>query len=295
MTPSPPLPGVRSPLLVVLSAVDPVAATVGELWGNLPATGDHVDGAPVRSLDREILVLRRPGPHIHDERLDSLLPPSLRASRPTVAFPSIHRSERSVPCLTVHPLGNPGPRAEVGGAPRQLVPTDPPRMAAALRGLAELAERLGVPVSYEATHHGPALELPAFFAEVGETVDPGVARDAARAVGETLRDLVVESTDRPALAVGGGHYAPRFTDLALGRRWAFGHILSRYALAEMAEATARDALEGTPGAEGVLFARAEDANAAPVRALAPRLRESDAPRRTAPTGSTRDDPAASGT
>ncbi len=283
--------------MVVLSAVDPVAARVGELWGDLPATGDHVDGAPVRELDPGVLVLRRPGPHIHDERLDLRLPPGLAALRPTIVFPSIHRSERSVPCLTVHPIGNPGPRADVGGAPRELVPTDPSRMAAALRGLSERARPLGLPVSYEATHHGPALGLPAFFAEVGETVEPGLSQPAARAVGETLRALSPDPTDRPALAVGGGHYAPRFTDLALGRRWAFGHILSRYAIAEMTEASAREALARTPGAEGVLFARTDDADAAAVRNLGPRLRESAADRRplSESTPTTRGGPASSGT
>jgi D-aminoacyl-tRNA deacylase len=276
----PTLAGVPAgPRLVVLSETDPVARRVAELWGPLESTGTHVDGAPVRHHGGRTLVLRRPGPHLRDERLDLRLPATLRELRPTLVFPSVHRSERGDRCLTVHPLGNPGARADLGGRPRTLVPTDPREMAAVLRALDERGNALGVPATLEATHHGPEVGLPAFFVEVSVDGDTPPTDDEIRAVSEAILAAAPEPEDRIALAVGGGHYAPRFTDLVKARRWAFGHILSRYALEDLDGPTARAALDGTPGAEGLLFARALDRTHPALGGLGPVLAETDAPRR----------------
>ncbi|MGA7477004.1 MAG: D-aminoacyl-tRNA deacylase [Thermoplasmata archaeon] len=266
-------------IVVVVSDVDPVADAVATEWGTLPAADGHVDGAPIRQLTDRAVVVRRPGAHIHDEDVDLRLPPALREARPTLIFPSIHRSERNVPSLTVHPLGNPGPRAELGGRPRTLAPSDPRRMATALRLLDEGAAPLGMGATYEATHHGPAVALPAFFIEIGYAELPHPPREAVRLLAEVIPRITGSPEDRVALAVGGGHYVPHFTDLALRRKWAFGHILSRHALEELDRATAADAYARTEGAEGVVYARAEDARHPALEAVGPRLRDQDAPPR----------------
>ena len=175
--------------LVVVSEQDPVAREVALAWGTPPATGEHVDGAAIRILSNEALLLRRPVRHIHDERLDLRLPPHVRALRPTLVFPSIHRSERNVPCLTVHPLGNLGDSAEVGGRPRVLVPTDPLRMASALRALAEGGGPVGLSATFEATHHGPELELPAMFVEIGYGTEPAPPPPAVRVLSKAIPHL----------------------------------------------------------------------------------------------------------
>ncbi len=274
--------------LVVVSETDPVAVRVAELWGTPPADEGHVDGAPIRRLAPGVGLLKRGVRHVHDEHLDLRLPAPLRAEAPTLVFPSIHRSDQSVACLTVHPLGNAGDTADVGGRPRTLVPTDPQRMAAALRGLAEGAPGAGVPATYEATHHGPELGLPAFFVEIGFGERSEPSEEAVRLLARVLPSLPVTTDDRVALGVGGGHYTPRFTELALRRRWAFGHLISRHALAGLDRATARSAFARTPGAEGILYARSEDARNPVFEGLAARLRENEAPRRGdgigAPTG-----------
>jgi D-tyrosyl-tRNA(Tyr) deacylase len=266
-------------ILVVASAVDPVAVPLLERWGALPATGASVDGAPIREFPSGALLLRRAGPHVVDERLDERLPPELRREGVTLVFPSIHRSEQNIECLAVHPLGNPGPTAEVGGRPRTLAPTDPRRMTAALRAIAEAAEPTGLRATYEATHHGPELGLPAFFVEIGYGAASGPPDAAVRILADVIPEIADSDGDRIAVGVGGGHYVPHFTDLALRRRWAFGHLLSRHALATLDAATARAAWDRTPGAEGLVYARAEDAKLAALAGLGARLREQDAPPR----------------
>ncbi len=279
--------------LVVISDSDPVATAVAARWGTGESTGQFVDGAAVRQLSERAWTLRRPGPHIHDEHLDRRLPPSVIRAGISLVFPSIHRSEQNVQCLTVHPLGNSGSSAEVGGEPRRLVPTDPSRMAALLRRLSEERARTGLPATYEATHHGPLLDLPAFFAEIGSGMASSPPEPAVAALARWLPEIDPTPADRVALAVGGGHYAPHFTDLTLRRSWAFGHILSRHALAGLNEETAAAAWTATPGAEGIVFARAEDARLPVWGGLGPRLRDQDAPARpAAPTSASR---SASGT
>ena len=267
--------------LTVLSDVDPVAVGLAERWGSLPAAEGSVDGAPVRQLEPDRWVLRRPGPHIHDERLDLRLPAGLRAAPLTLLFPSVHRSESGRHCFTVHPIGNPGPAAELGGRARTLVPTDPRTMASALRGLQERAVALGTSATFEATHHGPELAVPAAFVEVAVVGAQPPTSEEIAALDRVLRTVEPDPADRVALGVGGGHYAPRFTDLARSRRWAFGHLLSRHALAELDAPTAREALSATPGAGGILFARAQDRDLPAFRGLGPELRESFAPPRGA--------------
>ncbi|MCI4336974.1 MAG: D-aminoacyl-tRNA deacylase [Thermoplasmata archaeon] len=266
-------------ILLVAAEPDPVARGVLERWGTPPSTGWFVDGAPIREINPTVGLLRRSGLHIHDDSLDLRLSADVRAARPTLVFPSIHRSERGDRCFTVHPLGNPGPSAEVGGVPRSLVETDPLRMTDALRRLTESAAGTGLEASFEATHHGPLLGLPAFFAEIGFGDDPGPSAAALDVLAKVLPQVQPADGDAIAVGVGGGHYAPHFTDLALKRRWAFGHLISRHALETMDVATARHAVTMTPGAQGALFARAADARTEVGAAMGPRLSDGAAARR----------------
>ena len=266
--------------VVVLAESDPVARGVGERFGALPAANGHVEGATLRQLAEGIVVLRRPGPHVHDEALDERFPASLRADRPVVLFPSIHRSSNGPVCFTVHALGNWGDDVEVGGRPRRLVPAPARWMTALLRGLAEGAWRLGLAATYEATHHGPSLGLPAAFVEVGGGPQPDrPSPEQLALIAQVLRGASAVDGGRVAVGVGGGHYVPHFTDLALRREWSFGHLIPRHALDALSPELARAAREMTEGAEGFLFARAADAERAAFAGTGDRLREQSAPRR----------------
>ncbi|MFY9717512.1 MAG: D-aminoacyl-tRNA deacylase [Thermoplasmata archaeon] len=268
-----------APTLIVVSEADPVASRVVGRWGTPPSAGEFVDGTALRQLAPGVTMLRRPGLHIHDEHLDRKLPSNVRDAGTTLVFPSIHRGEQNVRCLTVHPLGNLGSSSEVGGRARAVVPTDPRRMASALRLLSEGGRPLGLGATFEATHHGPELGLPSFFVEIGYGTDSEPPPEAVRLLADVIPTIEPDPADIVALAVGGGHYAPHFTDLALRRRWAFGHIVSRHALADLDRPTAESLYRATPEAVGIVYARAADADHPLLQGLAPRARESAAPTR----------------
>jgi len=120
-------------------------------------------------------------------------------------------------------------------------------MTAALRGLRKEAKGLPYNVTFEATHHGPYLTTPTFYIEQGSTETEWADLAASRAIARVL--LALEPVDAPiAIGLGGGHYVPRHTDLALERRVAFGHLLAAYALEGESGRAIDQAVERTEGA-----------------------------------------------
>jgi len=263
--------------LIVVSDEDPLARLIAERWGTPPSIGEFVDGSALRRLTPEVELLRRPGLHIHDTQLGHALPARLR-SVPLV-FPSRHRSESGIGCLTVHPLGNLGANAEVGGEPGRIVPSSARLMTDALRQLEEPAQAAGVSATYEATHHGPLLHQPAFFVEIADVLSDADRTQVAGPVSDALRDLTEDPSDRIAVGVGGGHYAPHFTELALTRRWAFTHIVPRHALEGLTPHVQQQLREGVPAPEGAIFQRSADAERPEWKTWGVRLRDAEAPPR----------------
>ncbi len=184
--------------------------------------------------------------HLDRDHLDRDLAVALGEPVELVVYLSKHRSESRTPSLTVHPVGNPG-SAELGGLPGMLVPAAPLWMTAALRRLRVEARELRYQVTFEATHHGPYLEAPTFYIEQGSTETEWSDPRAAAAIARALVDL--EPLDVPvALGLGGGHYAPRHTDVAVARRVAFGHLLPSHALEGRPATLLPLAVAQTPGA-----------------------------------------------
>jgi D-aminoacyl-tRNA deacylase len=141
-----------------------------------------------------------------------------------IIFLSRHSSVNPVPVLTVHATGNFG-AAELGGSPRTLAPAAPAMMQATLRALTHHCPE-GYRVSYEVTHHGPTeLCHPSFFVEIGSTEKEWVDPVAGRAVAEAVLSAAPVNAI-PLIGIGGTHYAPRETSIALSTRGAFGHIAS---------------------------------------------------------------------
>ena len=206
---------------------------------------DPFGGRPSWRL-RDLVLLTIPEPHLHRDHLDRDLESGFQEPADLVVYLSKHRSESGRPSLTVHPIGNPG-AAEFGGQPQTLVPSAPRWMTSALRSLRQAGGHLGYEVTFEATHHGPYLTSPTFYIEQGSTEREWRDREASRVIGRVL--LGLQPVDAPiAIGIGGGHYVPRHTDLALRRRIAFGHLLATYALTSSSLDLLDQAIERTEGA-----------------------------------------------
>jgi D-aminoacyl-tRNA deacylase len=185
----------------------------------------------------DVYLITIPDRTIYHDDLDIEINKKLGVKADLIIFLSRHSSKMKTPTLTTHPIGNYG-SAEFGGKAQTLVPAEPRLMTHLLRMIYKKhsASSLGYQVCFEVTHHGPFLSTPTIYVEVGSTEiewkQSKPAKIIASSVYETLKEFRNEtniSNDMPVLiGIGGGHYAPRFTDIILERDAAFGHMIPSY-------------------------------------------------------------------
>ena len=172
---------------------------------------------------------------LHDN-IDTEVQQNLGLKPKLAIFISRHTSKTGNPTLTLHPIGNYG-KALFGGRDKKLIQSSPIIMTELLRILKRNANEKNLyhNVCFEVTHHGPNISIPSLFIEVGSNPDEWKKISPANAVAKSILELFElsyienRSTDIPVLiGLGGGHYAPRFTDIALERKVAFGHMIPTY-------------------------------------------------------------------
>ena len=162
--------------------------------------------------------------------------------------------------LTVHPAGNftlPKENSIYRGISHKLAYTNPAYMKEALKFMNNLAKErnLNYQVSYEVTHHTPTdLKKPVIFLEIGDTEENHNDIKAISIIAETTLYLL-SLEPQPyvsCLAIGGSHYAERFTRRTLNENYGFGHFISSHAIEDIDESVINQAIDKTVG--GVKFA-----------------------------------------
>ena len=146
-------------------------------------------------------------------------------------FASTHKSSSNTQSFSVHTPGNWG-SAELGGKPRTLNFTMPSKIKLIARKMKELSgAALGWPVAIEVDHHGPTLDIPILFAEIGSTEAEWGDKKAGEIVARAILAGIKSNEAFPAyVGFGGSHYSPKFTPLVLEKEISFGHMISGYSL-----------------------------------------------------------------
>ena len=161
-----------------------------------------------------------------------------------IIFPSRHSAASGNPSLTLHPIGTmqvPHDSTPQYGGKAADCPPPNPRIAAWWRELNKVASDLDdFDLSLETTHHGPWVETPSLFIEIGSTEATwGHEVAATLLAGIIYRGLGLDGGDglgnwsgngRVVITLGGGHYAPRGNFLAMHEDVWIGHMLATYAL-----------------------------------------------------------------
>lgn len=147
----------------------------------------------------------------------------------TTIFLSRHSSKQGISAFTVHAEGNWSDEATLGGKPKELSVSSPLNMLnflSAIRGM----NTTDIGVTYEATHHGPLLNNPSFFVELGGNEDVIGSKEYASFIAKsTVKALDTNAAyDKIAVGLGGMHYPEKFTRLALEGKYAFAHIMPKY-------------------------------------------------------------------
>ncbi len=244
--------------LVVRSDQDAASVNITDRLvelGGWEARGEFEDTPVKWSGDCALVTI--PVHHLHYDNIDDKVGKALGTRPSLVIFASRHKSASNMRTLTIHPIGNYG-RAEMGGREATLVPAAPHEMTFALKDLVKRAASLKYQVSFEATHHGPFLETPTFYIEIGSDGEAWQDREAGRAIAGTIREVLkAEKPPAPvAVGIGGGHYMPRITDVAREKKISFGHMLPSYAFETgWSPGMLEGMLGATPGASLAYFHR----------------------------------------
>ena len=169
-------------------------------------------------------------------------------------FASRHVSKAGVDAFTVHVPGNWG-RADFGGVDRTLC-TAP---AALLKSaFAELqGNSLGMDAIQEATHHGPFIEKPCMFIEIGSSERMYKNEEAGKIVASAIVNAAknsgrISKSIKSAVGIGGPHHCPDFKKIMLETDISVSHICPKYALESLDSEMLLQSMEKTEPRAGLV-------------------------------------------
>ncbi len=222
-------------ITVVASSKDPASMNIRNYVVNsyeFRKSAEEYQGNPVyltEVSDKFVRLVTIDSEHVFAQSIAELPPASK-----LIVFVSRHSSKSGTPTLSVHTPGNLG-KAEMGGHPRKVSISPANAMKDVLKIMMKLKDEihLDYDVCYEGTHHGPSLEVPSMFVELGSS--PKQWRDvkAVKVVGEATMSAIANFgnfSSKAVIGIGGPHYNKKFTRIAFENKLAFSHIIPKYAL-----------------------------------------------------------------
>ena len=172
-----------------------------------------------------------------------------------IIFASRHKSEKGGKTLSIHAPGN-WRSADFGGKSGKICPTSALIMKYLFQKLKENAEKENsdYQVTLECTHHGPLIEKPCCFIELGSNEEQWQDKKTAEIIAKTLVDLQdfekwkdeVKKQTKIAVGIGGPHYCPNFNKIQLSKKSniAISHIIPEYCL-PLSESMLKEIIEKT--------------------------------------------------
>ncbi len=167
-----------------------------------------------------------------------------------IIFASKHESAKKEKTLSVHLPGN-WRQAELGGKAGKACKASAlfqKQMFGKLKENVDKYELKDFKVTMECTHHGPLIEKPCIFIEIGATETEWANRRAAFVIAKTISDTLESFHENPyneiTIGIGGPHYCPNFNKIQLNSNYAISHIIPQYAL-PLTEEMVKEAVEKT--------------------------------------------------
>lgn len=239
-------------VLIAVSATDIASTNQSdalmemEHWDSM----DPVEANPAfRRLHARIWIL--PGSVLREDHLGRRWWSATGEIVDEIIFPSRHSAASGRPSLTLHPVGvmqlDTNAIPPYGGKAGDAPPPSP-RLASWWQELIRVSKQTDsvedFDTSLEVTHHGPWLEVPSLFIEVGSTADTWGHLGAANLLADIIHrglgldgsagfgswDPQINKGQPVLITLGGGHYAPRANNLGLRPGLRIGHMLATYAL-----------------------------------------------------------------
>ncbi|MEK6926347.1 MAG: D-aminoacyl-tRNA deacylase [Nanoarchaeota archaeon] len=167
-----------------------------------------------------------------------------------IIFASKHQSEKSKKTLSVHAPGN-WRSSQYGGEARKACSSSALFSKFIFQKLNETAKKFSLSeydITMEATHHGPLINKPCLFIEIGSTESEWSDKRAAFVIAKTISEAVSsfkeDSYKEIAVAIGGPHYCPNFNKIQLSSNIAISHVIANYS-APITEEIIQEAISKT--------------------------------------------------
>ncbi len=215
--------------------------------GNFPfkELDEEFDGNKVYEFDdknkiNDIRIYTINDQHVRRENIDREIDADF------FVFATTHRSTAGIKCLSVHVPGN-WAKAELGGKDKQLCVANASYFKEIFLELMKQVKEAGIDydVSVEQTHHGPYLEKPALFVEIGCSENEWKDREAGEVITRTIMAVLQrEPKDCKAVIVfGGGHYNQAANKIMIKTEYAVSHICAKFWLDKIDEEMLRQAIK----------------------------------------------------
>lgn len=159
-------------------------------------------------------------------------------------FISKHQSEKHNKTLSVHAPGN-WKKAELGGKENEVCKSSAffvKHLFIELNKQNEIAKQQGKPdyiCTLECTHHGPYIEKPCCFIEIGSSEAEWKDKNAGKIIAKTLLEALKNWNKKneeivkswiPCIGLGGPHYCPNLNKIQLNSQYSFCHVIPEYVL-----------------------------------------------------------------
>jgi len=167
-----------------------------------------------------------------------------------IIFASRHKSEQQEKTISIHAPGN-FRNAQYGGESGKVCKTSAffqKQLFEKLNKTAREHDLTRYKITLECTHHGPLIDKPCVFVEIGSTEFEWTDRKAGFVVAKTIKDFIHEFKPNPyneiAIGIGGPHYCPNFNKIQLNSNVAISHVISQYNF-PLTEEMVREAIDKT--------------------------------------------------
>jgi len=144
-------------------------------------------------------------------------------------FLSKHKAEEGRASLTCHPIGNFG-NNEKGGKEKTLCTSASSFLKEILIELSKNVEGTEYEATLESTHHGPFMEKPLLFFELGSAEKHWNDKIGAKIYVKTLMNVLqTENKDyETVFVIGGSHYSHVGNKVLLKTNYSVGHICPKF-------------------------------------------------------------------
>ena len=160
-------------------------------------------------------------------------------------FATKHQSKAGTKSLSVHIPGNFG-KAEMGGKEKTLCIAPASLLKAMFLELNENGKELkDYEITLETVHHGPSLEKPAMFIEIGSSHNEWGIKEAGNIIAKTIMNVLQKPIKecKAVIAIGGPHYPREYNKFLLRTEYAIGQMCPEYQLPNLDEAMLKQMLE----------------------------------------------------